>query len=120
MDGELKKLTFSMDKANGESRTVIVIASTTVSGRLVRTLFDRAVTVPPNETMRLIREESMTPGTTGIKPKVMFVDDFTELERHVVRHLRAQENLQPMLEGNNEPIWKQHRPYGKKNRRRFK
>lgn len=116
MDGELKKLTFSMDKANGESRTVIVIGNMTTNGtNWVRMLYDRAISVQADETMRLIKEEVIeNPGIVGMTPSSVIVDDFTELEQHVV------DSLQPMLGGNNEPIWKQHRPYGKKNRRRFK
>ena len=110
MDDDLKKLTFSMDKANGESRTVIVIVTSSTVGNWTRTKFAQPITVRPDEIMRLIKEEVIeNPGIVGMIPSSVILDDLSELEPRVI--------TQPMLE---EPIWKQYRPYGKKNRRKFK
>lgn len=115
---DLKKLTFQMDKADGESRTVIVIASSSVTGRLVRTMFDRPITIKPDETMRLVKEEVLpNPGIVGAKPDVVFIDDFTELEERVHANLCEVGVPEPILD-KPEPCWSQgDRTYGKKNRR---
>lgn len=118
MGDDLKKLTFRMDKASGESRTVIVIASTTVTGRMVRTMFDRSITINADETMRLVKEESLpNPGIVGTKPDVVFIDDFTALEDLAHANLCEVGVPEPILD-KPEPCWSQgDRTYGKKNRR---
>lgn len=119
MDDDLKKFTFSMDKANGESRTVIVIGSKLQGDwSWIRTTFDQPITIRPDKTMRLIKEESLkNPGIVGVIPSSVIVDDFSELEERVRKYLDHPEITKDKFE---EPLWKQIRPYGKKNRRKFK
>ncbi|QYW01781.1 hypothetical protein PP761_gp10 [Stenotrophomonas phage Paxi] len=116
---DLKKLTFRMDKADGESRTVIVIASTpSIVGNYIRTKFAHPIVIHSDESLTLIKEETISnPKIVGTKPDFIFIDDFTELEEQVHANLCEIGLPEPILD-KPEPCWSQgDRTYGKKNRR---
>lgn len=113
---DLKKLTFQMDKADGESRTVIVITSTSsIDGNYIRTKFLNPIVIHADEEMRLIKEETIpNPGIVGLGGECIITDDFEALEQRIHDYLAE---TQPILD-KPEPCWSQgNRTYGKKNRR---
>lgn len=118
MNDGLKKVTIHLDKATGESRTLILVGERITQGNITRLLFNRTVTVLPNETMRITEEDIDHPGIVGMKADRIIIDDFSLLETRMISAINDLRNHEVKLVEDQTKCWHQGAPYGKKSRRR--
>lgn len=73
----MKKITFEFKHdQTGNTREVIVMANHIGN----RTMFDKPITILPNETLMLVSEEDVDETLSGLRPDAVIIDDFIPLE----------------------------------------